>query len=491
MRYLITALFSFSIITTFGAEQPVATIDIRLKNIKTGNMLITIPVQHKFSWAALKVEEIAANGLRKILINKSQTGNVNIMVFDKRTCNINLFVQEGDQLIVDVDTSNHENPVVISGKNPEGQRLFNSMPFDYARYVASNYKNDTTALLLRNHVADQKKEVLKRFEKLYEDKKINHEFIDFVKVHLDYYYATITSFVIKERYYYCLLAKDNPRYKRDFPMDFQVLWAETYKIYPLNNLSALQTQGYNDGFITYANTYVYYYLTFKKLEKGEDYKFGISYDEHFARIYNNFSKDGVAEYVAAENLFLELYQEKYQPELLVIAEDFKKRYPVSPFLEQIQPLADKIVAYSESERKEFSAKQNMVVKGDSINTFKELLETFKGKILFIDVWATWCAPCKKEFTYKDELKKFLKDHSIEILYISVDNSTRESMWKTMIKYYNLEGNHIRTNPLLYEEMENLLSEGSGSYGIPRYLLIDKEGKILEKNALPPSQGEKL
>lgn len=74
-----------------------------------------------------------------------------------------------------------------------------------------------------------------------------------------------------------------------------------------------------------------------------------------------------------------------------------------------------------------------------------------------------------------------------MLYISSDSKEDEMQWKNMIKYYNLTGHHIRAGKELKEDLKNIL----GSFGIPRYLLIDENGDIANNNAKRPSQLNEL
>ncbi|MNS75411.1 hypothetical protein D3C72_1089330 [compost metagenome] len=79
-----------------------------------------------------------------------------------------------------------------------------------------------------------------------------------------------------------------------------------------------------------------------------------------------------------------------------------------------------------------------------------------------------------------------------MLYISIDEDKYDQQWKEMIKYYELSGTHIRVNEHLRKELSKTIWGGDGEgFSIPTYIIIDKDGNIVEKNALRPSDKEKL
>ena len=117
-----------------------------------------------------------------------------------------------------------------------------------------------------------------------------------------------------------------------------------------------------------------------------------------------------------------------------------------------------------------------------IKTLEQLLIQFKGKFVFIDLWATWCSPCLEEFNNYKTLYASLQKNNIVLLYISIDDDTSDLKWKSFIKQYNLPGIHVRANKELKNEITMLIWNAVDVYSIPHHLLFDYTGKLIDKNA---------
>lgn len=101
--------------------------------------------------------------------------------------------------------------------------------------------------------------------------------------------------------------------------------------------------------------------------------------------------------------------------------------------------------------------------------FVEMLKPFKGKVILVDVWATWCGPCRIANKEMEPLKAQLADEEdLVFLYLAGENSP-ENTWKNMIA--DLKGEHYRVN----NEQWNYLSESLNARGVPTYIIIDREG----------------
>lgn len=108
---------------------------------------------------------------------------------------------------------------------------------------------------------------------------------------------------------------------------------------------------------------------------------------------------------------------------------------------------------------------------------------YKGKVLYIDMWGTWCGGCLGAFPSSNKLHEALKNENIEFVYLCIKST--KSDWEKTIKEYNLKGRHF----LLTDDQTAILSEKFNSYGVPRYIIIDKNGTIVNTNAKNPYSSE--
>ena len=110
------------------------------------------------------------------------------------------------------------------------------------------------------------------------------------------------------------------------------------------------------------------------------------------------------------------------------------------------------------------------------------LDDLKGKYVYIDVWATWCRPCKNEIPFFKEVEKKFHGKNIEFVGISIDKEKDRDAWRKMVIDKELGGIQLIAD-------KNWSSEFIRSYkinGIPRYILLDPEGKIIDAKAPRPS-----
>jgi len=113
---------------------------------------------------------------------------------------------------------------------------------------------------------------------------------------------------------------------------------------------------------------------------------------------------------------------------------------------------------------------------------KTSLSDLKGKYVYLDIWATWCAPCKAEIPFLKTLEKEYAGKNIEIVSISVDKPEAYETWKKMVADEQLGGMQLYAD----NNFESQFILDYGINAIPRFILIDPAGNIVDADAARPS-----
>lgn len=116
---------------------------------------------------------------------------------------------------------------------------------------------------------------------------------------------------------------------------------------------------------------------------------------------------------------------------------------------------------------------------DEVSTFKDVIDQYKGKKVLIDVWASWCRDCLVGMPKVKELQTAFPE--VVYLFLSVDE--KKSSWKRGVKRYDVIGEHYN----LPQGMKkgDLVGFLNLSW-IPRYVVVDENGKIILFNATDAS-----
>ncbi len=110
------------------------------------------------------------------------------------------------------------------------------------------------------------------------------------------------------------------------------------------------------------------------------------------------------------------------------------------------------------------------------------LDDLKGKFVYIDVWATWCGPCKREIPFLKEVETKYHGKNIEFVSISIDDKKDYEKWKNFVTEQNLVGVQLYAD----NAWQSQFVSDYAIEGIPRFILIDTEGNIVSADAPRPS-----
>lgn len=144
-------------------------------------------------------------------------------------------------------------------------------------------------------------------------------------------------------------------------------------------------------------------------------------------------------------------------------EELKKMYAVYEKLQSGEQMLSSNAAYYDMEGKAVS------------------LEDLKGKYLYIDVWATWCGPCRQEIPHLKKLEE--QFHGKNIHFVSISLDARRKDWMAMVEKEQLGGIQLLGGPEAQIAIDYKIN------GIPRFLLFDRDGKLINNNMPRPSDAQ--
>lgn len=224
-----------------------------------------------------------------------------------------------------------------------------------------------------------------------------------------------------------------------------------------------------------------YTSPFFKKKKGREFakskEFQSEYRKHLDGMVTQYS--GLAlDHLLSVKLYnlLELYNRM---------DVFEELYP--KYEKSINECFRKIIQQKYFEFKEDEKKLEKEIKGktDCVNVFQQVLEKHKGKVIYIDILATWCGPCLMELPFSAKLKEEFNGENVVFVYFCVKSKKRK--WESTILDLKIKGDPY----LLTDSQYDILSEKFDITGIPRYILVNKEGKVVDENAARPSFNREL
>ncbi len=120
-------------------------------------------------------------------------------------------------------------------------------------------------------------------------------------------------------------------------------------------------------------------------------------------------------------------------------------------------------------------------KGVDVNGKQMSLRDFRGKYVYIDMWATWCGPCQKELPYLKKLAEKYKGRNITFVGLSIDAD--KAKWEARVKSGELCGTQLHIGRGSKFQADYRIS------GIPRFILLDPNGRIVNPDMTRPSSDD--
>ena len=426
----ITLLIVFSIFLGCDNEKEFTTIDIKIDNAE--NEIIFI------SGYDLEYErKILSNSFRlKDTLSLNQDGYYLLSLAQN---SIPIFIKRKDHIEIVIDAKNFPSTVEYNGETKE----INTYLLDKRLSKNVNYKlNENDFLQLIN---SRKKSQLSKTADLaqnyreIENNELEYEYQNNLLIYLKMHplLTKDTNFIVSENY----LAR-----LKDFNYEDTTNFQNSY---------------------TYQSTVKNYYdwLAQQKLSNYNG-QFKLAY---LNEVNKDFPKGETKDQLIKHGLRLGLSLDDSIDE---INELVTQAVQDNTFKEEINQTYNALKRLEKGSEAPYFELQNQ--KGEIVS-----LKDFEGKPTFIDIWATWCAPCIEEIPSLKELQKKFPD--VNFVSISIDKKDKIENWKKF-----LDDKNLNESIQLIAFQDETFKNNYGISGIPRFILIDKYGDFIDADAKRPS-----
>jgi len=391
-----------------------------------------------------------------------------------KTYKFALYISPGDNIIFKADFKDINNGVVVTGKGSNNnQPLLSAVANVNINAMSGDTLPDRVIAVLKQHQATIKI-LLNKYVALY---KPTADFVKNEKINIQYDVA-YQYFDFKGNNQY----KIGKAYTRN-ESKWNAIQDSLFSITKINNHGALTAASYD-----------LLLVEFLRREKERLWRESRIHPEAFFRkwyysdvntgqkifeedeqnllqekIINYYFTNELAEYMYGA-LFDDALGEHKPNNLVKIFDGFKRKHPRSKYVKWYGQTIDRI-RYQES--RALSADIIFVAdNGAKLNSLNDLLKLAKGKTILLDMWGTWCLPCRNEITNNvPAIKTHFKNKSLSYFYVANHDLAHKDEWKKLIAYYDLKGTHILANDSLTND---IMTKVKGT-GYPTYVIIKKDG----------------
>ncbi|GEM_PF-4111110 len=439
-----------------------------------------------FSTNSMKVP-LGENGEFEFVIPASEKGFAKMFHRGTRRY-YEFWIQSGvkDSIVIDYEAK--EAPLFFGDR---AEVLAFEASTERASYFHSNdkvywqYYKDSVISELQSKIEQKKEDERIALTSFKENGLVSQEHLDAFMINSEYHWKNVISSVYWHHYFYKYELERESIYNDEWDKAFKSL----FEGINLNDEDAQFSRYYFDFMKEYAMVTSVWNKVEIDTTLSQKERVDASHNRKIQNIKDLF-EGKMEELMWSDYIFNAAIQRRFEKSILDSYDDFVQVYPESEYIKPMVKYMEPIRDYHVKLEQPMSDKIIMIDNAHEYTEFEQIVEPYKGELVFIDMWATWCGPCKIEFEHKEELYEFVDGKSIKLVYLSSDRDKDEEKWKEMVNFYGLEGVNMRiSQDLFWKIWKDML--GSEVASIPRYLIVDRDGKLIVEEAAKPSDGQKL
>ena len=230
------------------------------------------------------------------------------------------------------------------------------------------------------------------------------------------------------------------------------------------------------------------------LDSESDFLFSTEYqDIVMTKFFDNIKGDGTSFFISAKDAIPEIKALKSQSiknrliqyginDINIENANYKKTYSDFISITNDPKIKENLTANYNKTIAVEPGKPSPTFNYENQKGGKTSLESLKGKYVYIDVWATWCGPCIKEIPSLQKVEEQFQGKNIVFVSISIDNNNDREKWTNLVNKKELSGIQL----LADKEWDSKFIKEYNIQGIPRFILIDANGNIVNAQAPRPS-----